>query len=155
MVEKKPSPELLNYHQAAEARVQTYRYSSPSTDDKPKQLTWLAKTDLLNVLVQTVRDGGENNLHYHVNADQCYFVLRGRVRFHGPDDSVYGEFGPQEGIVIPAGTRYWFEKVGVEDLDILQSLGRDRSKPENGRVNLDQHKDWMKENYLTNYDHKS
>ena len=139
------------YHRAAEAQISTYKYEKPADTGRPKLLTFLAKTDLLSVAVQTVKDGGENNLHYHSNGDQCYFVLKGRVRFHGPNDTVLGEFGEHEGIVIPAGSRYWFEKVGDEDLQVLQSFGKDKAMPEMARINLEPHKAWMKEDHLTQY----
>lgn len=139
------------YHTAAEAKISTYKYEKPADTGRPKQLTFLARTDLLSVAVQTVKDGGENNLHYHSNGDQCYFVLKGRVRFHGPNDTVLGEFGEHEGIVIPAGCRYWFEKVGDEDLQVLQSFGKDKAMPEMARINLEPHKAWMKEDHLTQY----
>lgn len=142
------------YHKAAEAKIETYKYQKPEDKvmgTRPKHLTFLARTDLLSVAVQTVKDGGENNLHYHSNGDQCYFVLKGRVRFHGPNDTILGEFGPHEGIVIPAGCRYWFEKVGDEDLQVLQSFGKDKAMPETARINLEPHKKWMTEDYLRQY----
>jgi mannose-6-phosphate isomerase-like protein (cupin superfamily) len=140
------------YHRAAEAKIETYKYRKPQDmKGRPKNVTFLAKTDLLTVAVQTVTDGGENNLHYHSNGDQCYFVLKGRVRFHGPNDVVLGEFGESEGIVIPAGCRYWFEKVGDEDLQVLQSFGKNKSMPDMARINLEPHKAWMKEEHLTQY----
>ena len=40
---------------------------------------------------------------------------------------------PIEGVFIPAGARYWFEKAGTEDLEILHIIGFDRSAPENPR----------------------
>jgi len=131
------------YHTEAEAKIETFKYAKPADTGRPKQLTFLARTGLLSVAVQTVKDGGENNLHYHTNGDQCYFVLKGRVRFHGPNGKLYGEFGPHEGIVIPAGSRYWFEKVGDEDLEVLQSFGRDTTMPDMARINIEPHKQWM------------
>ena len=143
------------YHRDAEAKIETFKYAKPEANPRPKQLTFLARTKLLSVAVQTVKDGGENNLHYHSNGDQCYFVLKGRVRFHGPENHVYGEFGPHEGIVIPAGSRYWFEKVGDEDLEVLQSFGRDKSMPDMARINLEPHKQWMEgDDGLTQYAEK-
>jgi mannose-6-phosphate isomerase-like protein (cupin superfamily) len=53
-------------------------------------------------------------------------VLRGRARFYGVDDVLLAELGPNEGIFIPGGARYWFEKTGDEDLEILQMVGLDR-----------------------------
>ena len=102
------------------------------------------------VAVQVVKDGGENNLHYHINADQVYFVLKGRVRFTGVDDVVLGEAGPQQGIFVPGGARYWFEKVGSEDLEVLQLVFKS-GKSE--RINIESHKPWMEnDDTLTIYE---
>ena len=41
---------------------------------------------------------------------------------------VLGEFGPHEGMITPRFSRYWFENIGDEDLEILQvaAFGSDR-----------------------------
>mgnify|MGYP003694430529 CR=1 FL=1 len=52
--------------------------------------------------VQVVKKhGGENNLHYHTTSASFWMVLKGRVRFYGPDDVLIGEFGPHEGTITP------------------------------------------------------
>ena len=72
-------------------------------------------------VVQVVKkNGGENNLHYHTGIASFWMVLKGRVRFYGPGDVVIGEFGPHEGTITPRFSRYWFENVGEDDLEILQ-----------------------------------
>ena len=43
--------------------------------------------------IQVLREGGENNLHSHRYLDGFWMVLKGRVRFYGPDKAVLGEFG--------------------------------------------------------------
>ncbi len=63
-------------------------------------------------VVQVVKkNGGENNLHYHTTSASFWMVLKGRVRFYGPDDVLIGEFGPHEGTITPRYSRYWFENV--------------------------------------------
>ena len=75
-------------------------------------------------VVQVVKKhGGENNLHYHTRMDTFWMVLKGRVRFYGPGDVVLGEFGPHEGMVTPRYSRYWFENIGDEDLELLAGRG--------------------------------
>ena len=49
-----------------------------------------------------------------------WLVLGGRAKFYGPGDEDLGEFGRHEGIFIPRGARYWFERVGEEELEILR-----------------------------------
>ena len=104
---------------------------------------------MLKVHVQVVREGGENNLHYHTNSETAWMVLRGKARFYGVGDALLAELGPQEGIFLPGGARYWFEKVGSEDLEILQMVGFSRGDAE--RINVDSHKDWMTDPYLKVY----
>jgi mannose-6-phosphate isomerase-like protein (cupin superfamily) len=135
------------YHRAAEARIRTIEYIRPQSD-KVKDVAWLMQSPEIVVAVQVVKDGGENNLHYHINADQVYFVLKGRVRFTGVD-GVLGEAGPQQGIVVPGGARYWFEKVGTEDLEVLQLVFKS-GKSE--RINIESHKPWMDDEMLKIYE---
>jgi mannose-6-phosphate isomerase-like protein (cupin superfamily) len=136
------------YHRAAEARIRTIEYIRPQSD-KVKDVAWLMQSPEIVVAVQVVKDGGENNLHYHINADQVYFVLKGRVRFTGVDDVLLGEAGPQQGIFVPGGARYWFEKVGNEDLEVLQLVFKS-GKSE--RINIESHKPWMDDEMLKIYE---
>src|SRR5262249_51094637 len=93
--------------------------------------------------VQVVKDGGENNLHYHLNSDTTWYVLGGRARFYGVGDTLIGEYGRNEGLMIPGGCRYWFEKVGNEDLELMQIVAYDRTGGDSQRINVERHKDWM------------
>ena len=127
------------YHLAGEGRMRSFQYERP-TSEKVKTIAWLLKDPQVTVNVQIVKDGGENNLHYHTNANQVYFVIAGRVRFNGVRDTVISELGPQEGIFIPAGARYWFEKTGPEDLQVLHIVAR-TGKSE--RLDIAPQKDWM------------
>jgi mannose-6-phosphate isomerase-like protein (cupin superfamily) len=138
-------------HRAAEARVRTFAYER-SPAGRPKDIVPLVRTDLLKVAVQVVHEGGENNLHYHLHSDTTWFVLRGRVRFYGPGDELIAELGPEEGVVIPGGARYWFEKSGPDDLEIVQMVAYDRGKGKAERVNVEAHKDWMTEDELRVYE---
>ena len=81
-----------------------------------------------------------------------WLVLRGRARFYGPGDVVLGEFGEREGILMPGGARYWFEKAGDGDLEILQIVAKTPGV-KSERINVDGHKDWMDSNdFLKVYD---
>lgn len=151
---KKMSPEEKEaFHQAAEAGMKTFHYSKPEPKRKGKDWVDLCSSSLMNVVIQVVKEGGENNLHYHQNSDTCWYVLKGRVRYYGVGDKLLGEFGEHEGIFIPGGSRYWFEKVGAEDLEILKMTAIDRSKGKSLRINLEPHKEWMNgESFLQVYE---
>ena len=117
----KSKPQILEeLHATAEAKVKSYSYAKPSGVNSAKGVVRLGQCDYVRADVQIVKkDGGENNLHYHSNGEGFWMVLKGRVRFYGPGDVVLGEFGPQEGIITPVYSRYWFENAGDEDLEIL------------------------------------
>jgi mannose-6-phosphate isomerase-like protein (cupin superfamily) len=155
---KKMTPEEKEaFHQKAEAGIKTFQYRKPEQtkpDGEPmmKQIASLVRNDLVRLNVQVVKEGGENNLHYHTGGDNCWMILRGAARFYGVGDVLIGEFGPHDGILIPGGSRYWFEKIGDEDLEILQISCKENRGGSTARINLDQHKDWMKDGYLQVYD---
>lgn len=146
------------FHRAAEAKITTFAYQKPSEqkdrDGEPmvKQIANLMRGDLVRLNVQIVKEGGENNLHYHTGGDTVWMVLKGAARFYGVGDKLLGEIGPNGGILLPGGSRYWFEKVGSEDLEILQIVCKESRAAQTARINLDQHKDWMNEERLQVYD---
>ena len=65
----------------------------------------MSRSSLLNLIVQVVHDGGENNLHYHNNSETVWLVMAGRARFYGAGDVVLGEIGEREAILMPGGAR--------------------------------------------------
>jgi mannose-6-phosphate isomerase-like protein (cupin superfamily) len=95
-------------------------YERPALKGKPKAITMLARSDRAFLAAQVVGEGGENNLHSHARVDGFWFVLSGRARFYTTDDEILGECGPREGMLIPRNFPYWFEKVGDDELEILQ-----------------------------------
>jgi mannose-6-phosphate isomerase-like protein (cupin superfamily) len=107
-------------HDAAEGAIQTFSFKAPAIYDRRKAIVRLTSNERGQAAVHCLGQGGENNLHYHAGVDITWMVLKGRARFYGPEDVVRGEFGPHEGILIPAGARYWFESCGTEDLELLQ-----------------------------------
>lgn len=141
-------------HREAEKGIQSFTYAKPDTSGpRPKQIVQLVRGELAGVSAQIVKEGGENNLHYHTGRDGLWFVLRGRVRFYGVGDELLGEYGPDEGILLPAGSRYWFEKVGDEELEILQFVAHEQRRAKTSRINIEAHKDWMEDNaHLKVYD---
>jgi mannose-6-phosphate isomerase-like protein (cupin superfamily) len=138
MSTKLSSDDLNAMHGEAESHVTTFSYAKPDGVTSGKGRVELAKTDRLRGIVQIVKkNGGENNLHYHTNSDSLWMVLKGRVRFYGPADEVIGEFGPHEGTITPAYSRYWFENVGEGELELLQVAAiHDRQDKSTGRTDV-------------------
>ncbi len=95
-----------------------FKYEVPE-GEKPRSIVWLCRTDKLLADVQVLRGGGETHLHAHPHLDGFWFVLKGRARFHGENDMI-GDVGPNEGVLLPRGTKSWFEAVGPEPLQVLQ-----------------------------------
>ncbi len=140
------------FHRDAEAKIATFRYEKPADSGAVKQFASLVRGDLVRLSVQIVKEGGENNLHYHTGGDNCWLVLKGGARFYGVGDKLLGEFGPNEGILLPGGARYWFEKTGDEDLEILQIVCKETRQAQTQRINLERHKDWMARDDLKVYE---
>ena len=55
-----------------------------------------------------------NKLHVHLTEDGYWIVLGGRARFYGEGDKIIDELSQYEGLLIPAGTHYWFEGISDE-----------------------------------------
>jgi mannose-6-phosphate isomerase-like protein (cupin superfamily) len=70
--------------------------------------------------VQIFEKGVHNNLHVHLVEDGYWLVLGGRARFHGEGETIIAELGKLQGVLIPAGTKYWFEGISDEPLEILR-----------------------------------
>ena len=110
----------------------TFRYERPEGDGS-KEIAHLARTDTFKADVQRVTEEGANNMHAHTGNDGFWMVLEGEARFYGDGDEVLAELGPDEGIVIPRGLKYWFESIGDEDLEILH-VGSYDNRVEDHRV---------------------
>jgi len=126
-----------------EKETKVFRYQSPEFEGVKKS-TLVCSSDLMRVMVQEVREGGENNLHSHTGEDAFWFVIKGVVKFYGEGDKVLGEFGQNEGILIPRGFNYWFESASDEPLEILRVSARDQSI-QNKRVSYAPLKAWQVE----------
>lgn len=105
-------------------QARTYKYVPPAFEgNRGTAKCALGSTDLATIAVKRIREGGENTLHMHPNADGFWTVLRGRVRFYTTDDELVADLGPLEGIIIPRTYPYWFESADeTQELEILQVL---------------------------------
>lgn len=127
--------ELIERHKAAEDKPVTFSYAKPDGVKSAKGFVALGRRDIVRGAVQVVKkNGGENNLHYHTTSASFWMVLKGRVRFYGPDDVLIGEFGPNEGTITPRYARYRFENVSEGDLEILQVSAFSEGAKNSGRT---------------------
>lgn len=116
------------FHQEAESKIHSFAFKVPeklefSPTAKKKVHVKLAGTNSCRASIQILHKGGENNLHYHPNMDLIYMVLKGRIKFYGPGDKLLGDYGPNEGLLLPENSRYWFESVGEEEAWLMQIAG--------------------------------
>jgi mannose-6-phosphate isomerase-like protein (cupin superfamily) len=101
-----------------------YRYELPNDRGNVKDIVDIWKTELLGTQVQVVRNGGETNLHAHNGVDSMWFVIGGEAAFYDEDDNKF-VLGVHEMITLPSGTKYWFESVGSEPLEVLHITAND------------------------------
>jgi mannose-6-phosphate isomerase-like protein (cupin superfamily) len=121
--------------------AQTFKYETPDFQGVKKSMI-LCNSDLMKVMVQVVKEGGENNLHSHTGDDAFWYVIDGAVKFYGEGDKLIGEFKKGEGILIPRGFKYWFESSSSQPLEILRVTAKDQTV-DNKRVNHAPAKPWM------------
>ena len=104
--------------------IQRFKYSGPDGEgarDAPGRKGFLlALTDNVISTVQIFPKGVHNTLHMHLTEDGYWLVLRGRARFYGEGDTIIAQPEKYEGVLIPAGTKYWFEGISDEPLEILR-----------------------------------
>lgn len=118
-----------------------FKYQAPEFEGVKKSMI-VCNSDLMKVMVQIVKDGGENNLHTHTGDDAFWYVINGAVKFYGEGDKLIGEYKKGEGILIPRGFKYWFESSSPEALEILRVTAKDQTV-DNKRVDLSPQKAWM------------
>jgi mannose-6-phosphate isomerase-like protein (cupin superfamily) len=126
------------FHQAAEAEVHTFSFKRPDVETPGGRIECrLAATDSCRAIIEVLKKDWSGSLHYHPNQDGIWMVLKGRVRFHGPDGIVRGEFGPYEGLLQPENSRYWFECIGDEEVWLMQISGFPKGPKDSKRITLD------------------
>jgi mannose-6-phosphate isomerase-like protein (cupin superfamily) len=137
MVEpNKPTQAPVKDHATAEAGVRVFNYEPPSKMPGTRGIVKLCQSKYLRGMVHVVKEGGEATLHYHTERDALYMVLKGRVKFYGPGDELIGEFGPHDGVLIPADARYWFETVSEEPLELMQVCAYHHNSDTTERIDL-------------------
>ena len=137
--ELRGAPKKEAFHQAAEAKIVNFKFEKPEKEipHGKKAHVKLAGTNSCRASVQVLNQGGENNLHYHPNMDLIYMVLKGRVQFYGPDGKLWGDYGPNEGLLLPENSRYWFKSVGEEEAWLLQIAGYPKGAEMSKRIPLE------------------
>jgi mannose-6-phosphate isomerase-like protein (cupin superfamily) len=104
--------------------LSSFRYRRPDEiSTNPRLTVDIYKSEMTDARVLVLDHAGETRLHSHPEQDAVWFVLAGRARFYDEQDRAY-EVGTHEGVVVPTNTKYWFEAVGDEPLEIFRVAGR-------------------------------
>jgi len=107
------------------ADLQQFRYDGPGGSQVRRRGDRGDSHDLITnerviSTIQIMQKGQGNSIHMHRDQDGYWFVLAGRALFHGVGEEILGELGANDGIYVPHDTRYWFESVDDEPLQILR-----------------------------------
>lgn len=77
----------------------------------------LVDTEGLSVKQETMPGGMKENLHFHVNAQQFFFILKGTATFYL--EGVQQVVVEQKGLHIPPGTKHYIANETRQSLDFL------------------------------------
>lgn len=89
----------------------------------------LGATKMMSVVLKTYAEGGENELHAHVNEDHFFLIMQGTATFHGPRGETR-EVAKNDCVLLPRGSLYWFRATGDEALVMLRIGAASESEPD-------------------------
>jgi mannose-6-phosphate isomerase-like protein (cupin superfamily) len=87
----------------------------------------LGATDLMNIVLKTYAEGGENELHAHPNEDHAFLIMQGNAEFYGPNDEKR-VIGPNDIVLLPRNSLYWFKASGKDPLVMLRIGAAERGE---------------------------
>jgi mannose-6-phosphate isomerase-like protein (cupin superfamily) len=79
----------------------------------------LGATRMMSVVLKTYAEGGENELHAHVNEDHFFLIMEGTAEFFGPNGEMR-VVGRNDCVLLPRGSLYWFRAAGGQPLVMLR-----------------------------------
>lgn len=88
--------------------------------DQGRTMDLLAATEHLCAHIKVYAEGGENALHAHAEEEHLFVILAGEATFRLGKEEKLQTRGKYEGIMIPAGSFYWFVSSGTENLVMLR-----------------------------------
>jgi len=91
----------------------------------------LLKTDSLNMIKERMPPGTSEQLHYHVYAQQVFYILSGKATFELDGELI--DVNKDESLVIPKGVKH---KVANEEKEDLIFLLISEPRAQNDRMNL-------------------
>jgi mannose-6-phosphate isomerase-like protein (cupin superfamily) len=88
--------------------------------DQGRTMDLLARTDFLAAHIKVYAEGGENTIHTHTKEDHLFVILAGEATFYLGHEERVQILGKYDGVIIPAGSYYWFVSSGDENLVLLR-----------------------------------
>lgn len=111
------------------------RYESPELSENIKVTYSHRSEDMLTMSIEKVRDGGgDDRPHAHFGIEGIWYLLTGRVRFHGATGEDAFEMTAGDGVYVPSGCAYGFGAIGHEPSEFLHIKALDLSADEHMRV---------------------
>jgi len=123
------------YSRAPVAKDTTFFKMKVPLLDQGRMDTEVARTERMSARMKVYASGGENELHTHASEDHCFFVMQGSVRFYDKDNKTQ-DLGRHEGVMIPAGSYYWFEATSTEPLVMIRVGARLNDQKGDDRLNI-------------------
>lgn len=118
----------------AEDKPETQLFSLKTPYMKQGRVTQLvAETPSLWIHTKINAEGGENEIHTHLDEDHSFIVLEGEM-------SVFNEKGDEmklkkyEGVLLPKGAYYRYLNTGDGNLVVLRIAAGTRNKPKAGQA---------------------
>ena len=93
----------------------------------------VAKTDNMWIAVKINAEGGENEIHTHLNQDHAFIVLEGEMSVFDEND-VEIKVKPMQGINLPKGAYYRYLNTGTGNLVVLRFAAYTPGKPQKGEA---------------------
>jgi mannose-6-phosphate isomerase-like protein (cupin superfamily) len=93
----------------------------------------VAKTENMWIACKINAEGGENEIHTHLNQDHAFIVIEGEM-------SVFDENGaemkikPYQGVMLPKGAYYRYLNTGVGNLVVLRFGAYTADQPQKGEA---------------------
>lgn len=117
---------------APETKPVTQKFSLRTPYMKQGRITQLvAETENMWIHTKINYEGGENEIHTHLDEDHTFIVLEGQM-------SVFDEKGGEikvekyQGVMIPKGAYYRYLNTGAENLVVIRVGAGIKGKPQGG-----------------------
>ena len=115
-----------------ETKPSTQKFSLRTPYMKQGRITQLvAETENMRIHTKINYEGGENEIHTHLDEDHSFIVLEGQM-------SVFDEKGNEikvekhQGVMIPQGAYYRYLNTGKENLVVIRVGAGIKGKPQGG-----------------------